>query len=43
LQTQPLEAAAIRALIRSRLALPGSPQVLLQLGAPGRRDAAHLL
>lgn len=31
LQTQPLEAAAIRALIRSRLALPGSPQVLHEM------------
>jgi hypothetical protein len=32
LHTQPLEAAAIRALIRERLALPGAPQMLLQLG-----------
>ena len=32
LHTQPLEAAAIRALIRDRLALPGAPQMLLQLG-----------
>jgi nitroreductase len=32
LYTQPLEAAAIRALIRERLALPGEPQMLLQLG-----------
>ena len=32
LHTQPLEAAAIRALIRGRLALPGDPQMLLQLG-----------
>ena len=32
LYTQPLEAAAIRALIRDRLALPGAPQMLLQLG-----------
>ncbi len=32
LYTQPIEAAAIRALIRSRLALPGAPQMLLQLG-----------
>jgi nitroreductase len=30
--TQPLEAAAIRALIRDRLALPGSAQILMQLG-----------
>ena len=32
LYTQPLEAAAIRALIKDRLALPGAPQMLLQLG-----------
>ena len=32
LYTQPLEAAEIRALIRARLALPGAPQLLLQLG-----------
>ena len=32
LHTQPLEAAAIRTLIRHRLALPGAPQMLLQLG-----------
>ena len=32
LHTQPLEAAAIRAVIRDRLALPGAPQMLLQLG-----------
>ena len=32
LYTQPLEAAAIRALIRDRLGLPGAPQMLLQLG-----------
>ena len=32
LHTQPLEAAAIRALIRTRLALPGAPQMLLQFG-----------
>jgi hypothetical protein len=32
LHTQPLEAQKIRVLIRDRLALPGSPQVLLQLG-----------
>jgi hypothetical protein len=32
LHTQPLEAATIRALIRDRLALPGAPQVLMQLG-----------
>ena len=32
LYTQPTEAAAIRDLIRTRLGLPGSPQMLLQLG-----------
>ena len=32
LHSQPLEAAVIRALIRDRLALPGAPQMLLQLG-----------
>ena len=32
LYTQPLEAAAIRALIQGRLTLPGVPQMLLQLG-----------
>ena len=32
LYTQPLEAAATRGLIRNRLALPGWPQVLVQLG-----------
>ena len=32
LHTQPLESGAIRTLIRDRLALPGSPQILLQLG-----------
>ena len=32
LYTQPLEAAAIRALIRDRLGLPSPPQMLLQLG-----------
>jgi len=32
LYTQPLEAGEIRALIRRRLALPGSPQLLLQFG-----------
>ena len=49
LYTQPFEAAAIRALIRTRLALPGSPQVLLQLGparttqATARRTSAELI
>lgn len=32
LYTQPMEAAAIRSLICARLALPGSPQMLLQFG-----------
>jgi hypothetical protein len=32
LSTQPLEADVIRGLIRDRLALPGIPQMLLQMG-----------
>jgi nitroreductase len=49
LYTQPLEAAAIRSLIRGRLALPGAPQMLLQLGparttqATARRPPAELI
>jgi hypothetical protein len=49
LHTQPLEAAAIRSLIRTRLALPGAPQMLLQLGparttqATARRSPADLI
>ena len=49
LYTQPLEAAAIRALIRDRLALPGAAQMLLQLGlahtthATARRPPADLI
>jgi hypothetical protein len=49
LYTQPMEAAAIRALIRTRLALPGAPQMLLQLGvarttqATARRPPAELI
>jgi nitroreductase len=49
LYTQPLEAAAIRSLIRTRLALPGAPQLLLQLGvartaqATARRPPADLI
>lgn len=49
LYTQPIEAAAIRALIRTRLALPGPPQVLLPLGparttqATARRPPADLI
>jgi hypothetical protein len=38
LYTQPLDAAAIRDLIRDRLALPGAPQMLLQLGLA---DTSH--
>ena|SRR5215469_14406052 len=47
--TQPLEAAAIRALIRARLELPGAPQTLLQLGvarttrATARRPATDII
>jgi hypothetical protein len=37
LHTQPLENAPVRAAIRARLALPGAPQMLLQLG---RADTA---
>jgi hypothetical protein len=49
LYTQPLEAAAIRALIRDRLGLPSAPQMLLQLGvahtahSTGRRPPDELL
>jgi Nitroreductase family len=49
LHTQPLESAAIRALIRDRLALPGAPQMLLQLGlahtthATARRPPTELI
>jgi hypothetical protein len=49
LYTQPLEAAAIRTLIRTRLALPGAPQILLQLGvarttqATARRPPSDLI
>src|SRR5215831_17676880 len=48
LHTQPLESEAIRALVRDRLALPGSPQILLQIGlahttrATARRPPADL-
>ncbi len=48
LHTQPLEAEPIRVLIRDRLALPGFPQMLLQLGpahttyATARRPPADL-
>jgi len=49
LYTQPLEAAAIRSLIQARLAFPGAPQMLLQLGpartaqATARRLPAELI
>jgi hypothetical protein len=49
LHTQPLEADMIRALIRERLALPGAPQMVLQLGlahtahATARRPPADLI
>ncbi|HBW21163.1 MAG TPA: hypothetical protein DEH11_20200 [Actinobacteria bacterium] len=49
LHTQPLEVQTVRALIRSRLALPGEPQMLLQLGlahttqATARRPPDELL
>jgi hypothetical protein len=49
LYTQPLEAAAIRTLIRTRLRLPGAPQMLLQFGrarttrTTARRPAAELM
>jgi nitroreductase len=49
LYSQPLEAAAIRAVIRDRLVLPGAPQMLLQLGvahtaqATARRPASDLI
>jgi hypothetical protein len=49
LYSQPLEAAAIRAVIGDRLALPGAPQMLLQLGlahtaqATARRPASDLI
>jgi hypothetical protein len=49
LHSQPLEAAAIRSEIRTRLALPGAPQMLLQLGlartthTTARRPPAELM
>ena len=49
LHTQPLEAEVSRDLIRERLALPGDPQMLLQLGlahtahATARRSPADLI
>ncbi|HUL28279.1 MAG TPA: hypothetical protein VLW44_21160 [Streptosporangiaceae bacterium] len=49
LHTQPLEAGVTRALIRDQLALPGVPQILLQLGpahttrATARRPPSDLI
>lgn len=49
LHSQPLELPSLRAEIRARLALPGAPQMLLQLGpvhttaATGRRPPAEIL
>jgi len=49
LHTQPLEAEVSRELIRERLALPGEPQMLLQLGlahtahATARRPPTDLI
>lgn len=49
MHTQPLEAAVIRELIRDRLALPGAPQMILQLGlarstnSTARRPPSELL
>jgi len=48
LNSQPMESAAIRALVRSRLALPGVPHLLLELGrahtaaATARRPVSEL-
>ena len=49
LKTQPLKVIWVRALIRSQLALPGWPQMMLQLGvarttlSTGRRPPAELI
>jgi nitroreductase len=49
LHTEPLEAEVIRALIKERLALPGAPQMVLQLGlahtahSTARRPPADLI
>ena len=49
LNSQPLETASVRGLIRSRLGLPGAPQLLLQLGvartahATARRPPSELI
>jgi len=49
MHTQPLEAAAVRELIRDQLALPGAPQMILQLGparttsVTARRPPSELL
>jgi hypothetical protein len=48
LQTEPLQSVPVRAQLRSSLALPGSPQLLLELGVvrtsrpTGRRPASDL-
>jgi hypothetical protein len=48
LQTEPLQSTSVRAQIRSSLALPGAPQLLLELGVvrasrpTGRRPAGEL-
>ena len=48
LQTEPLQSTSVRAQIRSSLALPGAPQLLLELGVvrasrpTGRRPAEEL-
>jgi hypothetical protein len=49
LQTEPLQSASVRAQLRSSLALPGSPQLLLELGVArtsrptARRPAGELV
>ena len=49
LQTQPLQSASVRAQIRSSLALPGTPQLLLEIGVArtshptARRPAGELI
>jgi nitroreductase len=49
LQTEPLQSVSVRAQIRSSLALPGAPQLLLELGVvrasrpTGRRPAGELI
>ena len=49
LNSQPMESAAIRALVRSRLGLPGAPHLLLEFGrahtaaATARRPVSELI